>query len=326
MQMQHSQIMHSTGIDDAYRGLEQDLQVAVAHITGSGCPPRLAQAIRDAVFPGGARLRPRLVLAVASASGAEPSPLARASAVALELIHCGSLVHDDLPCFDDAATRRGQATIHRRYGEAIATLVGDGLIVGAFGVIAQAQGPSGPKGHALVELAAAAGCRGGIVAGQAWESEPEALLHIDIDAYHGAKTGSLFEAACVMGALGACAPSHEAAWRAVGRRIGAAYQLADDIADEVGDEALLGKPTGQDVAHARPSWVQELGVVGAVRRLEALLAEAVAAIPPSVDRAPLAALLEALATRLIPEGARHHVLAKRQDSGERGAAQAAVGG
>src|SRR5271166_3884954 len=105
---------------------------------GSGGPPLLIAAMRSAVFPGGARIRPRLCLAVARACAEDDPALAVAAATSIELLHCASLVHDDLPCFDDAATRRGRPSIHKAYGERIAVLAGDALIVLAFEALGRA--------------------------------------------------------------------------------------------------------------------------------------------------------------------------------------------
>ena len=114
-------------------------------------PPLLAAAMRHAVFPGGARIRPQLCLAVARACGDAHPALADAAAAAIELLHCASLVHDDLPCFDDAATRRGQPSVHAAYGERLAVLAGDALIVLAFQTLAAAA----RAGHAAAAGAAA---------------------------------------------------------------------------------------------------------------------------------------------------------------------------
>ena len=95
----------------------------------SPAPPKLAAAIDYAVFPGGARVRPRLCLAVAQACGEDFLEIGESAAAAIELIHCASLVHDDLPCFDNAALRRGKPTVHRAFGEPVAVLVGDTLII-----------------------------------------------------------------------------------------------------------------------------------------------------------------------------------------------------
>ncbi len=252
--------------------LEAALARSFRRITESGTPPRLRAAMRHAIFPGGARVRPRLVLAVAEACGADPAH-AYPAAVAIELIHCASLVHDDLPCFDDAPLRRGRPTVHVRFGEALAVLCGDGLIVAAFDELAHGAATLPRLVPAISVLAGAVGARGGLVAGQAWEAEPEP----ELVRYHRAKTGVLFEAAVGMGALVAGRdPAH---WRALGAAFGEAYQLADDIVDRTGDATVLGKPVGQDLAHARPSAVAELGFTGARARLDAIRARAPELVP-----------------------------------------------
>jgi geranylgeranyl diphosphate synthase type II len=201
-------------------------------------------------------------------------PASRDPAVALELVHCASLVHDDLPCFDNAAIRRGRASVHARFGEDLAVLVGDALIVGAFDVLARAVRHTPWLVPALGVLARAIGARAGLVAGQAWEAEP----HVDVGRYHRAKTGALFEAAATMGALaGAGAPAD---WRPLGQAIGAAYQLADDILDVGASPTARGKPVGQDLRLDRPSAVHQLGLEGAcaaLRRTVATLPELVPA-------------------------------------------------
>lgn len=262
-------------------------------------PPLLAGAMRHAVFPGGARVRPRLCLAVAGACG-DPNPAAsEAAAAAIELLHCASLVHDDLPCFDNAATRRGRPSVHARFGAPVAVLAGDAMIVLAFETLARAAGAQtlGP----LVEIIGrAVGAPGGIVAGQAWESEPE----ISVSDYHRAKTGALFTGAAEAGA--AAAGADPADWRMVGAHLGEAYQAADDLADAlagVDDTGApeFGKPAGQDAALGRPSLVAELGVAGTVAALERLIDAAVAAIPPCHGADGLRDLVKLQAKRLTPK-------------------------
>lgn len=246
--------------------IEEALQASIAGATGPSTPPTLAKALRHAVFPGGGRLRPQLCLLVAmSESGTgTPHPDAVHAAAAIELLHCASLVHDDLPCFDDADSRRGRPSVHRMFGEPLAVLVGDALIVHAF-----REAAHGPRADALVKtLSDAAGSLRGIVAGQAWESEPAVAL----DEYHRAKTASLFEAAATMGAI--AAGGEPGKWRELGEALGRAYQAADDIADAIGSAAALGKPVGQDDANARPSLVRSLGLEGARRYLTNLVEQA----------------------------------------------------
>ena len=280
---------------DAADRLEKALAYAVARTGGGEAPPRLAAAMHHAVFPGGARVRPLLTLAVARACGDDRPDLSDAAAASLELIHCASLVHDDLPCFDDADLRRGQPTVHAAYSVPLAVLAGDALIVLAFETLARAGGAAPARLPGLVSaLAKATGMPGGICAGQGWESEPK----IALEAYHRAKTGALFEAATSMGALAAGADP--APWRTLGECLGEAYQVADDLRDAVLSAAELGKNAGQDQAHGRPSAVTELGLRGAVKRLESLLAEAVRSIPPCPGREGLEALVLAQARRLTP--------------------------
>ena len=135
---------------------------------------------------------------------------------------------------------------------------------------------------------------GGICAGQGWESEE----HIDLSAYHQAKTGALFIAASQMGA--AAAGADPEAWTELGARIGEAFQVADDLRDALYDEAALGKPAGQDVVHDRPNAVTELGVDGAIARLENILSGAIASIPSCPGEAALCEMVRAQAERLMP--------------------------
>lgn len=258
-------------------------------------PPRLAAALADAVNPGGARVRPRLCLSVAEACGDDRPRLADAAAAAIELIHSASLVHDDMPCFDDAPLRRGKPSIHEAHGEPLALLTGDTLIVLAFETLARSAREDCRRAADLVlELAAFTGSPGGICAGQAWESEPE----IDLSAYHLAKTGALFIAATRMGAIAAGADPEP--WTELGARIGEAFQVADDLRDVLCDEATLGKPVGRDEALHRPSAVAELGVAGAVRRLKDILAGAISSIPACPGEAALCEIVRAQAERLMP--------------------------
>ncbi|NBS93692.1 MAG: geranylgeranyl pyrophosphate synthase, partial [Betaproteobacteria bacterium] len=121
---------------DAQLRIERALDAALRLGESTAAPPRLVAATRHAVFPGGARIRPKLCLAVAWACGDDAPTVSDAAAVAIELMHCASLVHDDLPCFDDAAMRRGQASVHAAFGERLAVLTGDALIVLAFRTLA----------------------------------------------------------------------------------------------------------------------------------------------------------------------------------------------
>jgi geranylgeranyl diphosphate synthase, type II len=276
--------------------IERSLSTAVAAATAPGAPPRLAAAIRHAVFPGGAWLRPRLCLAVAGACGEDAPAITDAAAAAIELLHCASLVHDDLPCFDDAPIRRGKPSVHAAFGEPLAVLTGDALIVLAFETLARgaAERPGRLVGLVLT-VGQSVGMPAGICAGQAWESEPGAVLAD----YQRAKTGALFAAATGAGA--AAAGAEPAPWRRIGERLGEAYQVVDDIRDIAADAAELGKPTGRDQALGRPNAALQLGLDGAMARLEQLVSEAVDAVPPCPGRSGLQALIATEARRFLPK-------------------------
>jgi geranylgeranyl diphosphate synthase type II len=251
--------------------------------------------MRYAVFPGGARIRPRLCIAVARACAEDVATLSAASAAAIELLHCASLVHDDLPCFDDAATRRGRPSVHKAFGERIAVLTGDALIALSFQSLARAAEAAPKRLVNLVGIVARSiGAPSGIIAGQAWECESQVVLAD----YQRAKTGSLFAAAT---AAGACAAGHEPGpWHLLGERIGEAYQIADDIRDVVSNEHELGKPTGRDQALGRPNAVNHLGIGTAVARLEDLVQSAIDVIPRGPGAADLRAHILGEASRLLP--------------------------
>ena len=277
------------------RALERALALADDHT-----PPKLVAALRHAVFPGGARIRPQLCLAVAGACGDDDPALAEAAAAAIELLHCASLVHDDLPCFDDAATRRGRPSVHKAYGERLAVLGGDALIVLSFQVLALAAAGHPRRLSPLVcSIGASAGLPVGIVAGQAWECEPRAVLA----QYQQAKTGSLFAAATLAGAT-AAGVAEAAPWALVGERIGEAYQIADDILDATANAAEIGKPVGRDEALGRPSAVAQLGLQGAVALVRRLVADAAAAVPDCPGADALREVLRAQADALLPRSLR----------------------
>ncbi len=272
--------------------LEHALKHALDRISGEGAPPRLAEAMRAAVFPGGARIRPRLCLAVADACG-DAGSAALGAATALEFMHCASLVHDDLPCFDDADRRRNRPTVHRSHGEPIAVLAGDALIVLALETVLAGAIENCGRAVALHRIVSGSvGMPSGICAGQAWESEPV----VDLRRYQQAKTGALFVAATTAGAVAAGADP--APWRVLGERLGEAYQVADDLKDAFGSTDELGKPIGKDTALNRPNACGELGAAGAVSRLEKLIREAVASIPECDGADALRAIVMGEAKRL----------------------------
>jgi geranylgeranyl diphosphate synthase type II len=260
--------------------IEVALERALRRCESPATPPRLRAALRHAVFPGGGRLRPNLCLSVAAACGTELELDAQCDvAAALELLHCASLVHDDLPCFDDAPVRRGRPSVHAAFGEALAVLAGDGLIVLAFETIASASVSPKLLSRLIRGVARGVGANGGLVAGQAWESEQS----VGLRTYHEAKTGALFEASARAGALlgsnASAARANVDAWGEFGARLGEAYQVADDLRDTLDDTASLGKPVGQDMAHHRPNACMSFGIEGALDRLRTLLDQAIEVMP-----------------------------------------------
>ena len=279
---------------DVASRIEQALTTAIARSEVPGCPPRLAAAMRYAVFPKGARIRPRLCHSVAAACGEDNPAATDAAGAALELLHCASLVHDDLPAFDAADTRRGRPSVHKAFGEPLAVLTGDALIVLAFQTLARI--PCAPERLAALTMTVAnsVGVPFGIVAGQAWECESE----IDLAHYHRAKTGALFAAASVAGAAAAGVEAEP--WRMLGEKLGEAYQVADDIRDAAADEEEIGKPVGQDIVHGRPSAVITYGLDGAVQHLHQLVRDAIDAMPPCINGSELKSLMLSEARRLVP--------------------------
>lgn len=287
-------------VEDLSQRIEDALNKALSRATTSG-PPLLAGAFTHSVFPAGQRIRPRLTLSVALACGDDKPMISAAAAAAIELLHCASLVHDDMPCFDNAGMRRGRPSVHAAYGEALALLAGDGLIVLAFETAAMAAAVDPLRAASLSMIVArAVGMPNGIVAGQGWESEtaPDLVL------YQRAKTGSLFAGAAM---AGAAAAGHVAdPWGTLGYRLGEAYQVADDIRDVMCSEKDIGKPVGQDEALGRPNAVHELGVRGAARKLVELVEDAAESVPDCVGAVALKAQIRAQASRFLPKEAAQH--------------------
>lgn len=263
---------------------------------GLGAPPRLQAAMQHAVFSGGARIRPQLCLAVATACGDDAAELTNAAAVALELMHCASLVHDDMPAFDNADFRRGVPTVHKAFSEPLALLAGDGLIVMAYQVLIKAGRHHPKRTMALLDnLSKGVGLPNGIVAGQAWECETSA----DLAHYQRSKTGALFVSATCAGAI--ASGQSPKPWAALGAYLGEAYQVADDIRDVLGDIAMLGKPVGQDKLNERPSSAQAMGLEGAIQHFDSLIEKAGSAIPACACREMLMQLVLLESQRLVPK-------------------------
>ena len=246
-------------------------------------PARFMDAMRYATLAGGKRLRPFLMVETARFFGIEGDGVLRA-ACALEMIHCYSLVHDDLPAMDDDDLRRGRPTTHKAYDEATAILVGDGLLTYAFDVTADPATHLDPAVRAeLVLLLARNAGIGGMVGGQMLDLEaeasttphtPETVIHVQ-----AMKTGALLHHAVIAGAIfgGADAVSRAAISR-YGQALGAAFQVADDILDVEADEVALGKKAGKDAGRNKATLVAALGLEAARARRDRLADEAIAAL------------------------------------------------
>ena len=218
------------------------------------------------------------------------------TACALELLHCASLVYDDLPCFDDAAIRRGHPSVHAAFGEELAILAGNALIVLSFDTLARAGAAHPALLPGLLRIVArGTGAPAGICAGQAWESDSRTELAI----YHRAKTGALFESAILAGAISSGGDPMQ--WTGLGYRLGEAYQVADDLRDAYGHADLLGKPIGQDAVNARPSAVHELGMAGAIARMRALCEESQERVPACPGRDEILDHLRGWSAQLLPQ-------------------------
>jgi len=222
----------------------------------------LSSTIGYAIFPGGKRIRPILTLAAAEAVGSVDKNIVR-PACAVELVHCYSLVHDDLPAMDNDDVRRGKPTVHKIAGEGVAILVGDALLTLAFEVIAETEGvPPQTRIQLIKELARASG-KGGMIAGQVADLESEGK-QIDADTLryiHRHKTAALIIAALRIGVIaGQCAPDQLAAITGYGEALGLLFQIVDDILDVTGDGRQLGKQIGADQKHHKATYPAIMGL------------------------------------------------------------------
>ena len=268
-------------------------------VVEDGTPEELAEAMRYCVLGGGKRLRPALVHLVAEATGlAKESEPADRAGVAVELIHCCSLVHDDLPAMDNDVLRRGRPTAHVKFGEAMAILVGDALLTRAFGVLGGC--PPALAGPLSAELAAAAGSAG-MVAGQVADMQlcpvppgAEGLRFIQLR-----KTAAMIRGAARMGAI--CAGAAREVLDSMGRygeALGLAFQVHDDLLDATANAKVLGKTPGKDAAGGKRTYVTGMGLERAKALGEELTAQAVSAASPLGSRAEkLVLLARALAAR-----------------------------
>ena len=246
-------------------------------------PARLHEAMRYAVLGGGKRIRPLLCHAAGSIFGAD-SKLLDAPAVAVELIHAYSLVHDDLPCMDDDVLRRGKPTCHVEFDEATALLVGDALQTQAFQTLSdRLAGIAANRQLDMLHLLAAASGSRGMAGGQAIDlaAVGHQLTVSELEYMHVHKTGALIRAAVLLGAH--CGEAMPDALERLGRfanRIGLLFQVVDDILDTEASTATLGKTAGKDAAQNKPTYVNILGASEAKAMASKLRQDAHEALAP----------------------------------------------
>jgi geranylgeranyl pyrophosphate synthase len=296
--------MMRTGCSASLDGLLADVAALVdAHLdlwtVGPAVPAELAEAMRYAVLGGGKRLRPAMVVLAARAvcpDGPPPTdPLP--AAVAVELVHTYSLVHDDLPAMDDDDLRRGRPTVHVRYGEAMGILVGDALLTEAFSLLARRVPDPAVAIELVAELAGGAGAEGmiaGQVADMALCRTPDGQAGLDY--IHTRKTAAMFAAAARMGArCGGAGEARTEALGAFGFDVGLAFQAVDDLLDATATSEQLGKTAGKDAAAGKRTYPALLGLEATAARVRQLTDQAVDRL---ADFGPQADPLRALADRL----------------------------
>ena len=281
------------GVEDRLRAAFQD-----------GEALRLGEAMRYSLSAGGKRVRPVLCLLAAEAVGGA-ADAALPGALALELVHTYSLVHDDLPAMDDDDLRRGKPTCHIAFGEAHAILAGDGLLTEAFRILA-AEGDIPPerRARALEVLAAAAGWRG-MVGGQALDLEGEALTRegrsydlAHLQTIHRLKTGALLRASLELGGiLGGGSEAQLEVLKEAGAALGLAFQIQDDILDATSDASTLGKRAGKDSGKGKITYPALLGLDGARKALQEATERAVCRLQSLPNPSSLQAWARYLETR-----------------------------
>jgi len=279
--------VNDSAIDRWMRQALEEVEAALMAWVPAGAPAGLGEAMRYGVLDGGKRLRPLLVLAACEAvDGRRPAALR--AAVAVELIHAYSLIHDDMPCMDNDVLRRGKPTVHVQFGQAQAMLAGDAMQALAFEVLT----PEGAEAHEvplalqarLCGLLARAAGHAGMAGGQAIDlaATGKPLDETALRDMHRRKTGALLQASVLMGAAcGAPAPAAQQALSDYGAAIGLAFQVVDDILDVTQASETLGKTAGKDLDANKPTYVTVLGLEAARQQARLLCEQAHAALARS---------------------------------------------
>jgi farnesyl diphosphate synthase len=289
--------------DDWVKHVQGETETALATFlpAAESLPVRLHAAMRYATLGGGKRVRPLLVFAAGALFDAPAEVLQRAAA-AVEMIHAYSLVHDDMPCMDDDAMRRGKATVHVQFDDATALLVGDALQSQAFLVLA--EGDADPlKRIAMLRLLARASGSLGMCGGQAidLDSVGQALTQTQLEQMHSLKTGALLRAAVLLGAMAgkSLAENEIQALDRYAQAIGLAFQVVDDVLDASADSVTLGKTAGKDAADNKPTYVSLLGLEQSRALAHQLRTDAHAALAVFAQRGAGAQRLRELADLIV---------------------------
>jgi geranylgeranyl diphosphate synthase, type II len=290
--------------------IEAELRTWLTRVT-EDAPAPIVEAMSYSLFSPGKRLRPLLCAAACEAAGGKFED-GLAAGCAVEMVHCYSLIHDDLPAMDDDDLRRGQPTSHKKFGEALAILAGDALLTGAFQVLAEGYPPR-TAAVSCAELARGAGTAG-MVGGQVLDLGAEGKIPggaaprttEDLENVHSRKTGALFRTSLRLGLLAAQGerlngpdPEVTAALDRYGRAFGLAFQIADDLLDVQGTSDRAGKRVGKDEARGKLTFPGLLGVEESRRRASALYADAAAALASIAHLGPATGLLAGLVRQVM---------------------------
>ncbi|RZI41839.1 polyprenyl synthetase family protein [Herbaspirillum sp. HC18] len=283
--------MTALRFEDWMKDVQSTMEDALASFLPPAAQPpaRLHEAMRYAVLDGGKRVRPLLVFAAGELFDADTATLARAAA-SVEMIHAYSLVHDDMPCMDDDELRRGKPTVHVKYDEATALLVGDALQSQAFVVLSEGDDAGDPARRLdMLRLLAQASGSAGMCGGQAIDlaSVGIALSRGELEQMHRLKTGALLRVSVLLGALSGArlTAAETAALDAYSSAVGLAFQVVDDVLDATADSATLGKTAGKDAADNKPTYVSILGLEESRALAEKLRQDAHDALLPFGEKA-----------------------------------------
>ncbi len=285
MAMASNKTLFAERLAQAAELVEVRLSALLAGPSLDDTPRRLKEAMAHAVLGGGKRFRPFLVIEGAHIFGIDPANSVSAAA-AVELLHCYSLVHDDLPAMDNDALRRGRPSVWKAFDEATAILAGDALLTLAFETLADPATHPNPEVRAqfVLGLARVSGASG-MVGGQQLDLEAETAARADlhtaagVQAIQDMKTGALIRFSACAGAILASATAAEVqALATYGSAIGAAFQIADDLLDAGGDATQIGKRAGKDAQAGKATWISILGIDGARARLAQLERDAATAV------------------------------------------------